>query len=88
MNKWYSWLNEVLSGVGLVLGIDLASTKEVLGLVLVVLNILVLIFSLGVKIYSWAIKAKQDGKIDKQELEELNSIVDEAESKADDLIDK
>lgn len=84
MTKWYDWINEVLSGVGLTIGIDLASSKEILGLILVILNIIVLVVSMVLKIITWFKKAKEDGQITKDELEELQGIVDETSKQIDD----
>ncbi|MBO7733474.1 MAG: hypothetical protein J6S67_12995 [Methanobrevibacter sp.] len=72
-----NWINEILSTIGIVLGVDISTTKDVFGLILVILNILVLIISLILKIISWYQKAKEDGKIDKEEIKEgIDIIVD------------
>lgn len=71
------WINEVLSGIGIVIGIDLATTKEVLGIILVGLNILVLVISVVLKFVSWYTDAKEDGKITSEELKEGAEILKE-----------
>lgn len=73
--KWYNWINEVLSGVGIVLGIDISSTKDVLGLILVILNIAVLVISLIIKIITWFKEAKKDGKITNEEIKDVLDIL-------------
>ena len=78
--KATSWANEILSGIGIALGIDIATTKDFLGLILVGANILVLIISLVLKMIDWFKKAKEDGKITKQ-LEEKQPL--EGEHKDD-----
>lgn len=75
MNKLTNWINEGLSGVGVMLGISITETKEVLGLVLVILNILVLISSCVIKAIQWNKDAKADGRITKEELNELEEII-------------
>ena len=56
-------------------------TNEVLQIVELVLSILTILFILGVNIYSWWKKASADGKIDKEELEELQNIVEDGKEK-------
>ena len=50
-------------------------TNEILQIVELVLSILTTLFILGINIYTWWKKASADGKIDKEELEELHHIV-------------
>ena len=56
-------------------------TNEVLQIVELVLSILTTLFILGVNIYSWWKKASADGKIDKEEVEELQQIVNDGKEK-------
>lgn len=77
MTKWYNWINEVLSGVGIIIGADLTQTKEILGIVVMVLNIIVLILSVLLKLYSWYKKSSADGKITREEMEEGANILKE-----------
>jgi len=81
-------LNEALSSVGIVLGIDIAATNDILGLVLIILNIVVLVVSMTIKIIAWVKKAREDNKIDDDELKELIDIVDDTGNKIDDLRNK
>lgn len=73
--KIKNWSNEVLSSVGTILGIDIITTKEVLGIVLIVVNIVVLIVSLMLKLITWYKEAKKDGKITEDEINEAIDIV-------------
>lgn len=75
MTKWYDWLNEILSGAGIILGADIISTKELLGIILLVLNICIAIVSLALKLIQWYKNAKADGKITKDEIKEGVDIV-------------
>lgn len=75
MNKWYNWINEALSGAGIVIGVDLISTKELLGLILVIINIIIAILSLVLKVVQWYKNAKADGKITSDEVSEGIEII-------------
>lgn len=85
MNKWYNWLNEALSSVGIALGINVAETSEILGLVLLILNISVLIVSMTLKIINWVKESKKDGKITDDEIKDLEKIVTDTTTKIDDI---
>jgi len=85
MNKWYNWLNEALSSVGIALGINIAETSEILGLVLLILNIAVLVVSMTLKIINWVKESKKDGKITDDEIKDLEKIVTDTTSKIDDI---
>lgn len=76
--KIRNWSNEVLSSVGTILGIDIITTKEVLGIVLIVVNIVVLIVSLMLKLITWYKEAKKDGKITEDEINEAIDIVNDS----------
>ena len=73
-----NWLNEVLSTAGIILGVDISLTKDILGIVLVILNILVLIISLCLKLLAWWKKAKEDGKITDDEIQEGINIINDS----------
>lgn len=81
MNKWYNWANEFLSGFGILLSVDLMETKEILGIILLILNILVLIISYGIKIWKWFEKSLEDKHITSDELEGLEEIVEDIKEK-------
>lgn len=85
MNKWYNWLNEALSSVGIALGINVAETSEILGLVLLILNISVLVVSMTLKIINWVKESKKDGKITDDEIKDLEKIVTDTTTKIDDI---
>lgn len=85
MNKWYNWLNEALSSVGIALGINIAETSEILGLILLILNIAVLVVSMTFKIINWVKESKKDGKITDDELKDLEKIVTDTTTKIDDI---
>ena len=85
MNKWYNWLNEALSSVGIALGINVAETSEILGLVLLILNIAVLVVSMTLKIINWVRESKKDGKITDDEIKDLEKIVTDTTTKIDDI---
>lgn len=85
MNKWYNWLNEVLSSVGIALGINVAETSEILGLILLILNIAVLIVSMTLKIINWVKQSKEDGKITDDEIKDLEKILTDTTTKIDDI---
>lgn len=70
-NNVGAWIG---SGVTLVAG---GLSQDILQIVLLVIGILSALFSLFINIHTWYKKAKADGKIDKDELEELKHIVDE-----------
>ena len=59
-------------------------TNEVLQIVELVLSILTTLFILGINIYSWWKKASADGKIDKEEVEELQNIVNKGKENLED----
>lgn len=85
MNKWYNWLNEALSSVGIALGINIAETSEILGLILLILNIAVLVVSMTFKIINWVKESKKDGKITDDEIKDLEKIVTDTTTKIDDI---
>lgn len=68
-NNIGAWIG---SGVTLIAG---GLSQDILQIVLLVIGILSAIFSLFINIYTWYKKAKADGKIDNDELDELRDIV-------------
>lgn len=86
MNKWYMWINEALSAVGISLGVDIIATaSQILGLVVLILNVVVLLVSLSLKVVDWVRRSKEDGKIDKDEIKELEDIVHDTTDKIDNI---
>lgn len=55
--------------------LTMAQTNEIFQLVELILSILTTCFILGINIYAWWKKAKADGKIDKEEVDELVEII-------------
>ena len=55
--------------------LTVAQTNEIFQLVELIISILTTLFILGINIYAWYKKAKKDGKIDEEEIEELKTIV-------------
>lgn len=60
--------NIILSTIGTGLGLSIADVQNILGLVLTAINLLVLVISLGLKLYKYI---KNDGKLDKEEVSDL-----------------
>ena len=60
-------------------------TNEVLQIVELVISILTTLFILGLNILTWWKKAKKDGKIDEEEIEELKNIVEDGKEKIDNI---
>ena len=88
MNRWHEWLNELLSCTGVALGVSISETKEVLGLILVILNIIILVLSFGAKVFNWFKHSTVDGEITDEEMGQLENIVEDAANKVGSLIDK
>lgn len=88
MNKVWNWLNEGLSGFGIMLGINISEANEIFGLVLVVMNIIILVLSFIIKAVSWTKDASKDGKITQDELHKLEEIVVDTGEKVNALINK
>ena len=61
--------------------LTVAQTNEVFQLVELILSIATTLFILGVNIYAWYKKAKADGKVDEEEIEELKEIVKDGKEK-------
>ena len=79
MNKTYN-SNVILSAAGTAIGIDLMQVQQILGLIITIINLLVLIFTLGCKIYKYL---KNDGKIDIDEAKDLLNDVTEIKKEID-----
>lgn len=68
--------------------LTVAQTNEVFQLIELILSIATTLFILGINIYAWWKKAKKDGKIDKEEIEELKEIVNDGKEKIEKEIKK
>ena len=66
----------VSSAVTIVCGaVDVESTESIESIILLTIGIISAIISLGFNIWSWYVKAKSDGKITSDEIDELNKTV-------------
>lgn len=63
----------------------LAETNEYFKFVELILSIIMTLFIIIVNVVSWWKKAKKDGKIDEEEIEELRNIVEDGKEKIDDI---
>lgn len=88
MNRWHEWLNELLSCTGVALGVSISETKEILGLILVILNIIILVISFSAKVFNWVKVSSEDGKITDEEMDQLENIIDDAANTVGSLIEK
>lgn len=70
-NNAVSW---VCSGLTIVTG---TLSQDILQIILLVLGVLSALVSLGFNIYVWYKKATRDGKIDSEEVDELEDIINE-----------
>lgn len=66
-----------ISGNGAMYVLSITNTKEIFEIVSLVLSILISCLILGSKICQWWKKAKVDGKIDKEEIQEVIEIVED-----------
>lgn len=74
--------NNALGWVGSAITILTGSlSQDVMQIILLVIGICSALFSLFVNIYTWWKKAKEDGKISKEELDELNDIINKGDKK-------
>lgn len=74
--------NNALGWVGSAVTILTGSlSQDVMQIILLVIGICSALFSLFVNIYTWWKKAKEDGKISKEELDELNNIINKGDKK-------
>ena len=81
--KMTDWINEFLSTIGIILGVDISTTKDILGIVLVVVNIIILLISTTFKLIKWYKEAKSDGHISSDEMQDAINIIDDAKDKID-----
>lgn len=66
-----------ITGNGAMYVLSVTNTKEVFEIISLVLSILISCLILGSKIVQWWKKAKADGKIDKEEIQEVIEIVED-----------
>lgn len=68
--------------------LTVAQTNEIFQLVSLILTCIATLTAIGFTIYKWVKKAKADGKIDKEEIEELVDIIEDGAEELKDKIDK
>ena len=73
-------------GIGAVLTV--VQTNEVFQLVSLILTCIATAVAIGFTIYKWIKTATADGKIDKEEIEELGEIINDSAEKINDIIEK
>lgn len=57
-------------------GLSVTEAQAIISIIITVLGFIIsVLVPLGIRIYKWYKKAKEDGKIDKEEVEELQQIV-------------
>ena len=62
----------------------IAQTNEIFQFAMLILSILSTLFTIAFTIYKWYNKAKEDGKITKEEIEDLADDISEALGKTED----
>ena len=82
-NSLFSWI-----GSGITYVCAMISVQEVSEIILVIVGVISSIVSLAYSIYNWYRKAKSDGKISKDEVEDLGSIIKNGSQDIKDNIDK
>ena len=66
---------------------SITETQAVVSMVITILGFVIsVLIPLGIRIYNWYKKSKADGKIDKEEVEELKDIVKDGKDKVEDGI--
>ena len=72
--------NIILSTIGTGLGISLIELQNLLGLMLTAINLFILVLSLVLKLIKYI---KNDGKLDKEEIEDLSKDITDIKDKFD-----
>lgn len=85
-NKVFEYVETALNGVGVAYGLD--NIKTVLGIIVLSINIVILVTRGVLKFIAWYKKAKEDGEITKEEIEEGLKILDETKKDIDQNVDK
>ena len=73
-------VNIILSTIGTGLGISIIELQNILGLILTAINLFILILSLVLKLIKYI---RNDGKLDKEEIEDLSKDVEDIKDKFD-----
>lgn len=76
-------MKQLLEGIanGFMYVFTVAETNEYFKFVELILSIIMTLFIIVVNLISWYKKAKSDGKIDKEEIEELKDILEDGKEK-------
>ena len=72
--------NIILSTIGTGLGISIIELQNILGLILTAINLFILVLSLVLKLIKYI---KNDGKLDKDEIEDLSKDITDIKDKFD-----
>ena len=72
--------NIILSTIGTGLGISIIELQNILGLILTAINLFILVLSLILKLIKYI---KNDGKLDKDEIEDLSKDITDIKDKFD-----
>ena len=72
--------NIILSTIGTGLGISIIELQNILGLILTAINLFILILSLVLKLIKYI---KNDGKLDKEEIDDLFKDIDDIQETID-----
>ena len=75
-------------GNGVMYVLTFTQTKEIFEIISLVLSILISVVILVSKIIQWWKESKQDGKIDKEEIDNLVDILQEGKNEIDNHINK
>lgn len=70
--------NIILSTIGTGLGISIIELQNILGLILTAINLFILVLSLVLKLIKYI---KNDGKLDKEEIEDLSKDITDIKDK-------
>ena len=65
--------NIILSTIGAAVGVSVVDIQNILGLIITVINLGILVVSLGLKLYKYI---KNDGKLDKDEINDLTKDIE------------
>ena len=76
-------MKQLLEGIanGFMYVFTVAETNEYFKFVELILSIIMTLFIIVVNVISWYKKAKKDGKIDEEEIEELKDILEDGKEK-------
>ena len=84
--KYLDIFESVINGLGVFTG--LATIETILGIILLTISGVILLIRGIVALVKWIMKAKKDGKITPEELEELDSYVEKGQKEINEIISK